>query len=89
MITYENIGASGNRTGVIMMDEAIKYILSRVIDNANDAIAEAKENPKDDFYKGKKLAYYEVLATIKNELKARNQDLKELGLDINLERTFL
>ncbi len=71
------------------MDEAIKYILSRVIDNANDAVAEAKENPEDDFYKGKKLAYYEVLDTIKNELKARDQDLKEIGLDINLEKTIL
>ncbi len=71
------------------MDEAIKYILSRVIDNANDAVAEAKENPEDDFYKGKKLAYYEVLDTIKNELKARDQDLKEFGLDINLEKTIL
>ena len=71
------------------MDEAMKYILSRVIDNANDAVDESKENPNDDFYKGKKLAYYEVLDTIKNELRARSMDLKEFGLDIDLERTIL
>lgn len=71
------------------MDEAIKYIISRVIDNANDAVAESKDNPMDDFYKGKKLAYYEVLDTIKNELKARDIDLKEFGLDIELEKTIL
>lgn len=71
------------------MDEAIKYIISRVIDNANDAVEESNDNPKDDFYKGKKLAYYEVLDTIKNELKARDQDLKEFGLDIDLEKTIL
>lgn len=72
-----------------MMDEAIKYILARVIDNANDAVAEAKESPEDDFYKGKRLAYYEVLDTIKNELKAKEQELKEFGLDVDLEKTFL
>ena len=55
-----------------MMDEAIKYILSRIIDNANDAIMESREHPDDDFYKGKKLAYYEVLDTIKNELVIRD-----------------
>lgn len=73
---------------MIMMDEAIKYIISRVVDNANDAIAEAKENPQDDFYKGKKLAYYEVLDTIKNELKVGDQNLKDFGLDIDLEKHF-
>lgn len=73
-----------------MMSEAeIKYIVSRVLDNANDAFEEAAENKEDDFYKGKKLAYYEILDTIKNELKARGQDLKEFGLDFNLEKKFL
>lgn len=73
-----------------MMSEAeIKYIVSRVLDNANDAFEEAAENKEDDFYKGKKLAYYEILDTIKNELKARGQDLKEFGLDFNLDKEFL
>ena len=74
---------------VPMMDETIKYILSRIIDNANDAIMESREHPDDDFYKGKKLAYYEVLDTIKNELIAKDQNLKEFGLDINLEEAIL
>lgn len=73
-----------------MMSEAeIKYIVARVLDNANDAFEEAAENKNDDFYKGKKLAYYEILDTIKNELKARGQDLKEFGLDIDLEKKIL
>lgn len=71
------------------MSDEFKYIVSRVLDNANDAISEAKENPKDDFYKGRKMAYYEVLDTIKNELKARDADLKEFGLDIDLENVIL
>lgn len=73
-----------------MMNEAtIKFIISRVIDNANDAVKESEQNKGDDFYKGRKLAYYEILDTIKNELEARDQDLKEFGLDIDLEKTFL
>ena len=72
-----------------MMSDEFKYIVSRVLDNANDAISEAKENPEDDFYKGRKMAYYEVLDTIKNELKAKDADLKEFGLDIDLENVIL
>ena len=71
------------------MSDEFKYIVSRVLDNANDAISDAKENPEDDFYKGRKMAYYEVLDTIKNELKARDADLKEFGLDIDLENVIL
>lgn len=73
----------------MMSESEIKYIVARVLDNANDALDEANVDKDDDFYKGKKLAYYEILDTIKNELKARGQDLKEFGLDINLEKTFL
>lgn len=73
-----------------MMNEAtIKFIISRVLENANDALDDAKQNENDDFYKGRKLAYYEILDTIKNELIANEKDLKEFGLDIELEKTFL
>lgn len=72
-----------------MGESEIKYIVARVLDNANDAFEEANENKDDDFYKGKKLAYYEILDTIKNELKARGQELKEFGLDFNLETKLL
>ena len=73
----------------MMNDSEIKYIISRILDNANDAIEESNQNKDDDFYKGKKIAYYEGLDTIKNELKAKSQDLKEFGLEINLEKTLL
>lgn len=72
-----------------MNDSAIKFIISRVIENANEALEEAKANKNDDFYKGRKLAYYEILDTIKNELDISDQDLKDFGLDIDLEKTFL
>lgn len=73
----------------MMNESTIKLIISRVIDNAADALEEAKENQNDDFYNGKKLAYYEILDTIKNDLVINEQDLREFGLDINLEKQFL
>ena len=72
-----------------MNEATIKFIVSRVIENANDVLEEKKQNPNDDFYKGHVMAYYEILDTIKNELEAHDQDLKEYGLDIDLEKTFL
>lgn len=71
-----------------MNEETIKYIIARVIDNANDALEEERKNKDDAFYKGKKLAYYEILDTIKNDLDINDQDLKEYGLDVDLEKVF-
>lgn len=71
-----------------MTSNELLYIVSRIIDNSNDTIEDLNANPDDSFLKGKKLAYYEVLDTIKNELTARDQDLKELGLNIDLEKKF-
>ena len=72
-----------------MSESALQCILSRMLDNANDAMKELKNNPKDLFYQGKQLAYYEMIDTIKNELEAHNQDLKEYGLDFDLEDKLL
>ncbi len=71
-----------------MTEETIKHIIARVIDNANDALEEERKNKNDAFYKGKKLAYYEILDTIKNDLDIDDQDLKAFGLDVNLEKLF-
>jgi len=71
-----------------MDKSAIKQMIARIIANANDTLQEASENNNDIFYKGKLLAYYEVLDTIKNDLIIYDQDLKEFLLDINLEKVF-
>ena len=67
---------------------AIKFMISRMLRNADDAFKEARENKQSDFYKGRRFAYYEMLDTIKSELMAHDQDLKEFGLDVNLEKMF-
>ena len=69
-----------------MLSEAeLEFIIARIIDCANDVLMDED----DDFNKGQKLAFYKVLDIIKSELKVRDQDLKEFGLDINLEKTYL
>lgn len=60
----------------------LEFIVKRVLQNATDA---AEEDDGTDFFDGKKLAYYEILDTIKSEFIVRGVDLKPLGLDICLE----
>lgn len=72
-----------------MTEATIKFIISRVVEKANDALKESISNKDDLYYEGRKIAYYEVLDTIKSELDVHDQDLKKYGLDIDLEKTFL
>ena len=81
-LSEDNVPATKSK----LTEGSLKYIIARLLDNAKDSIIEHKENPKDLFYDGKLLAYYEMLDTIKNELIVRDVDLKEFGLDINLEK---
>lgn len=67
-----------------MTESELEFIISRVIKNAEDAVEESK-NDNSAFLDGKKLAYYEILDTIRNELVVREIDLKRFGLDIVLE----
>ena len=75
-----------------MMNEAsLKYLIAVLIEDANDVKAEFK-NIKNEgnrlFLEGKRLAYYEMLLTIQNELDIEDQDLAEFGLNIHLEKEF-
>ena len=65
--------------------EGIKFLIARLLDNANEAVEESNKNKGDQFAAGRRLAYYEMLDILKNELDVRDQDLEEFGLDINLE----
>ena len=56
--------------------------MSRILSNANKAF---QENDNSDFENGRRLAYYEMLDTIKNELILRDVDISKYGLNINLE----
>ena len=66
----------------------IEYIIARVIKNASDSVAEAKETPCE-FNAGRKQAYYEVLDTIKNELLFREQNLQDYGYEKDWEKNLI
>ncbi len=62
-------------------EESLKYIIARLIDNANDAVKESERDKGDAFKRGRRLAYYEMLDILKSELDVRDADLKEFGLE--------
>lgn len=72
-----------------MTESEVQYIVARILKNAVEAANEARENPEDEFAKGRRLAYYEVLDTVKGELACRVDDLKEFGLHLDLEKLLL
>ena len=72
-----------------MDDAAFKFIISRIVEKSKDAVNEAEENVGQEYYEGRKFAYYEVLDAIKSELEVRDEILSEYGLDFNLESTLL
>ena len=65
-----------------LTESELEFIVSRVLSNANEAF---QKNDKSDFENGRKLAYYEILDTIKNELISRDVDISKYGFNINLE----
>ncbi len=69
--------------------EGIEYIIGRLLKNAQETFGEWEKDKSNLFYDGKALAYYEMLDIIKAELDIREQDLKEFGLDVNLEEKLL
>ena len=71
------------------MNEDMKYIISRIIERAYEAAEECRQASADQFEEGRALAYYEVLDIIRSELDAHGYDLKEFGLNVNLEKEFL
>ncbi|MCD7950531.1 MAG: hypothetical protein LUG12_09770 [Erysipelotrichaceae bacterium] len=65
----------------LLNKEAFKHMISLLLDNANDTLQTYKNSPKNNYYAGKKLGYYEIFNTLKNRLETREEDLKEYGLD--------
>ena len=79
----------GEDIDAIIEDDQMSHIISLVLDNANDAIEEAKLDENDEFAQGKLSAYEEILDIIRDRLVARNQDLKRFCFTKNLEERLL
>ena len=65
--------------------EGMKYLIARLLKNANEAAEESEKERDNDFAAGRRVAYYEMLSILQTELDIMDQDLKEFGLNIDLE----
>ena len=72
-----------------MTAESLRYIIARLIENANESIQESRDDRDDLFKSGRSEAYYEMLDTLQSELNARDEDLARYGLNINLEQRYI
>lgn len=72
-----------------LSQEQVRHIVARLIERANDSLEDFQKHPKEEYFQGHRIAYYEVLDILKSELTFADQNLAEFGLDIDLEKTFL
>lgn len=66
--------------------ESVEYIAARLLEKAKQARKDSDADFENDFLAGRREAYYEMLDVLKSELEIADQELKEFGLDINLEK---
>ena len=66
--------------------ESVAYIAARLLEKAKQARKDSDADFENDFLAGRREAYYEMLDVLKSELEIADQELKEFGLDINLEK---
>lgn len=70
-------------------DETVRYLIARLIERADEATQEYQKDRSNKFESGRSMAYYEMLDILKTELDLNGQDLKDYGLDVDLEAKYL
>ena len=65
--------------------EGLACIVERLVLNAKEAHDESVKDNNDLFKQGRRLAYYEMLDMLKTELEMQDADLREFGLDIDVD----
>ena len=72
-----------------MEDQVLNVIIARLLEDADEAVKELHEQPRDSYYQGVESAYYMVLDTIKNTLIREDCDPTDFVLDIDLDKRYL
>ena len=67
----------------------LKATIERLIENADEAVAEAKTHRGDEYYSTRQIVYYEVLDTIKDDIIMGDLDPADFGLGMDLEKRYL
>lgn len=63
-------------------------MLKQSIDEIVELAEEAKNEPRDDYNNGKRLAYIETLSILKRTLIPLSIEPEELGLDFDIDKRF-
>ena len=74
------------------MTDVLKAAITRLIENADEALAEAKAHigmADFQYYGARKDVYYEVLDTIKDDIIMGELEPADYGLNIDLEKRYL
>ena len=69
-----------------MSDDIIAYLISRLLNAAEESSEEMKRNDSNLFAQGKNLAYYEMLDMLKSGIDMYDFPLQNYGLDQQLEK---
>lgn len=71
--------------GDLLTNEGLVWIINSILERTKEIVDEyGSEN--GDFYQGMMEAYYEVLDMIKSRIQIMGGNLKEYGLDFDLEK---
>lgn len=71
------------------MDSVLKAAIARLIENADEALAESKSHSGEEYYEARNAVYYEVLDTIKDDIILGDLDPADFGLGMDLEKRYL
>ncbi len=70
-------------------EDVLKATIERLIENADEAVEEAKAHRGSEYFSTRRIVYYEVLDTIKDDIIMGDLEPADYGLEIDLEKRYL
>ena len=67
-------------------DAQMRFVVQKMLANAADVQEQRANGHNTPFYEGMATAYHEMLDTMKNQLIIDDKDLKDFGLNVDLEK---
>lgn len=69
--------------------ESMKRIALRLLKKAQEATAEFRSKPGDEYLSGRSEACYELMDILQSELEVEGIELKQVGLDVDLVKELV
>lgn len=68
-----------------MKQEEMQFVIERAVKCALEICDEAKRKTDSEFEQGRRMASYEIIDTIKNQLEVYEQNLNDYAIDFRVE----